>query len=152
MSDTDRVERSIVINAPRARVWRALSSAEEFGAWFGADLAGQHFTPGQRVRGNFTHPEHSAYAFDAVIERMEEPQLLSYRWVPYPIDPAADLVNDEPTLVTFTLREAPGNATLLTVVESGFDKLPAQRRAKAFQMHSQGWEAQLENIKRHASK
>ncbi|WP_374585429.1 SRPBCC family protein [Pseudoduganella sp.] len=152
MSDTDRVERSIMINAPRERVWRALASAEEFGAWFGADLAGQKFAPGQRVRGQFTNPDCSQYAFDAVIETMEAPRLMSYRWVPYPIDPPADLENDEPTLVTFTLQDAPGNATLLTVVESGFDKLPAQRRAKAFQMHTQGWEVQLENIKRHASK
>jgi uncharacterized protein YndB with AHSA1/START domain len=152
MSDTDRVERNILINAPRDKVWRALATAEEFGAWFGANLSGQHFTPGQRVRGQFTNPEHSQFAFDAVIERMEAPRLMSYRWVPYPLDPAADLEHDEPTLVTFTLQDAPHNATLLTVVETGFDKLPAHRRAKAFQMHSQGWEIQLQNIQRHAGK
>jgi len=150
MSDTDRIERSIVIDAPRERVWRALSSAEEFGAWFGANLAGQTFQPGQRVRGNFTNPDYSAYAFDAVIQRMEAPALLSYHWIPYPLDPAADPEHEEPTLVTFTLQEAPNNGTLLTVVESGFDKVPAQRRAKAFQMHSQGWEIQLQNVARHA--
>jgi len=29
--------------------------------------------------------------------------------------------------------------TLLTVVESGFDNMPASRRAKAFEMNSGGW-------------
>jgi uncharacterized protein YndB with AHSA1/START domain len=148
-SDTDRIERSVVINAPRERVWRAISNAEQFGTWFGADLAGQVFAPGQRARGRITYPGYEHIFFEAVVERMEPPELFSCRWHPYAVDPAVDYSQEEPTLVTFTLRDAPGNATLLTVVESGFDQLPPERRLEAFRMNSGGWEAQMGNILRH---
>lgn len=149
--ETDRIERSIVIAAPRERVWRALSDAEEFGTWFGADLAGQTFAPGKRARGRITSCGYEHVWFDVVVERVDPPNLLSYRWHPYPIDPAVDYAQEQPTLVTFTLKDAPGNATLLTVVESGFDKVPPHRRLEAFRMNTRGWEAQLGNVARHAA-
>jgi uncharacterized protein YndB with AHSA1/START domain len=148
--ETDRIERSIVINAPRERVWRALSNAEEFGAWFGANLKGQAFVPGQRARGQVTHPGYEHIWFDVLIERVAPHDLLSYRWHPAAVDPAVDYSAEQPTLVTFTLQDAPGNGTLLTVTESGFDKVPPQRRLDAFRMNSRGWEMQMENIARHA--
>jgi uncharacterized protein YndB with AHSA1/START domain len=151
VSDTDRIERSILINASRERVWRALSNAEEFGAWFGVDLSGQVFKPGARARGQLTQCGHADSFFDAVIERIEPQDVLSFHWHPYALDPAVDYANEQPTLVTFMLEDAPGNATLLTVVESGFDKVPPERRREAFEMHSAGWEAQLQNVARHAS-
>lgn len=147
--DTDRIERSILINASRERVWQALSDAEQFGTWFGADLKGQAFAAGQRTRGPITHPGYEHILFEAVIDRIEPPTLLSYRWHPYAVDAAIDYTAEEPTLVTFTLEDGPGNGTLLTVVESGFDKLPPHRRLEAFRMNSGGWDAQLDNIKRH---
>jgi uncharacterized protein YndB with AHSA1/START domain len=150
-SNTDRIERSVVINAPRERVWRALSNAEQFGTWFGANLKGQTFAPGKRARGQITHCGHEHVYFDVVIERIEPQDLLSYRWHPYPVDPAVDYTKEQPTLVTFTLKDAPGSGTLLTVVESGFDKVPPHRRLEAFRMNSGGWEAQMANIVRHVS-
>jgi uncharacterized protein YndB with AHSA1/START domain len=150
-SQTDRVERQILIQAPRERVWHALSDAEAFGTWFGARLQGQTFAPGQRVRGPITICNYEHVWFDVVIERMEPPALLSYRWHPYAVDPAVDYEQEEPTLVTFTLQDAPGRGTLLTVVESGFDRVPPQRRLEAFRMNDKGWAAQLENIARHAT-
>jgi len=120
-SDTDRIERSVLIDAPRERVWRALSNAEEFGTWFGADLKGQTFAAGERARGRVTFPGYEHVWFDIVVERIEPPSLLSYRWHPYAVDPAVDYSAETPTLVTFTLNEAPNGATRLTVVESGFD-------------------------------
>jgi uncharacterized protein YndB with AHSA1/START domain len=149
-SQTDRIERSTLINAPRERVWELLSNAEQFGTWFGANLKGQAFAPGQRARGNITHPGYEHIFFDVVVERVEPQELLSYRWHPYAVDPAVDYTQEEPTLVTFTLADAPGNGTLLKVVESGFDKVPPHRRLEAFRMNSGGWEAQMENIRRHA--
>jgi uncharacterized protein YndB with AHSA1/START domain len=148
---TDRVERQILIRAPRARVWQALTTAEEFGTWFGARLQGQTFVPGQRVRGPITICNYEHVMFDALIERMEPPTLFSYRWHPYAVDPAVDYEQEERTLVTFTLQEVAGPATLLTVVESGFDRLPPQRRREAFPMNDQGWAAQLDHIARHVS-
>lgn len=150
-SATDRIERRIVIAAPRARVWRALTNAEEFGAWFGADLSGQTFAPGQRARGRMKHKGFEHVFFDVVIERIEPQHLMSYRWHPYAVAAGVDYDQEEPTLVTFTLADAPGNGTLLTVVESGFDKVPPHRRLEAFRMNDRGWEAQLGNIARHAA-
>lgn len=150
-SDTDRIERSVTINAPRARVWQALTDPREFGQWFGCDLEGQRFEPGQRTRGPITFKGYEHMSFDVKVERMEPPSVFSYRWIPYPVDPAVDYTAEEPTLVTFTLRDAPGGGTLLTVVESGFDKVPPGRRMEAFRMNSRGWEAQLDNVARHVA-
>jgi uncharacterized protein YndB with AHSA1/START domain len=150
-SETDRIERSVVVNAPRERVWRALSNAEEFGTWFGVNLKGQTFVPGQRTRGPITHKGYEHIIWEVRVDRIEPPNLLSFRWHPYAIDPSRDYSMEEPTLVTFTLADAPGNATKLTVVESGFDKVPPERRLEAFRMNSGGWSAQMENIARHVA-
>ena len=147
---TDRIERNVHIKAPRSRVWRALSDAEEFGKWFGADLRGQVFAPGQRARGPITISGYSHVMFDVLVDRIEPESLLSYRWHPYAIDASVDYAKEEPTLVTFTLKDAEGG-TLLTVTESGFDKVPPERRLLAYQMNSGGWEGQLRNIDRHAT-
>lgn len=148
---TDRIERSILINAPRERVWRALADAETFGRWFGANLAGQRFVPGQRARGQITHCGYEHVWFDVVVERMEPQQLFSYRWHPYPVDPAVDYTQETPTQVTFTLEDAPGGATRLTVIESGFDQVPPHRRLEAFRMNTDGWAVQIDNIARHVT-
>lgn len=148
--DTNSIERSIHINGSRERVWRALTNAEEFGAWFGADLSGQSFTAGQRARGPMTMQGCEGLYFDAVIKQIQPQDLLSFHWHPYSGDPSADYSTEQPTLVTFTLKDVPGKGVLLTVVESGFDKVPEHRRRKAFEMHSEGWDFQLKNVARHA--
>lgn len=149
-SETDRIERSIVIDAPRSRVWRALSNAEEFGDWFGVDLKGKAFVPGQRVQGTFTIEGHEHCLFDIVVERVEPQELLSYRWHPYSTDTKIDYEKEPLTVVTFTLKDA-GKGTLLTVVEFGFDNIPPARRLEAFRMNSQGWQFQLDSIQRYVT-
>jgi uncharacterized protein YndB with AHSA1/START domain len=147
---TDRIERQILIKAPRARVWRALSNAEEFGNWFGVRLAGKRFVPGERVQGPITISGYEHVVFDVVVERVEPEKLLSFRWHPYAVDPAIDYSKEERTLVTFELADM-AEGTLLSVVESGFDKVPPARRLEAFRMNSGGWEAQLDNVRRHVT-
>lgn len=147
---SDRIERSIHIAAPRSRVWQALSEAEEFGRWFGADLRGQRFVAGQRTRGPISIEGYTHVMFDVTVERIEPGRLLSWRWHPYAVDGKVDYTKEEPTLVTFTLEDAAGG-TLLKVVESGFDKVPPQRRFEAFRMNDGGWEAQLRNVQAHAA-
>jgi uncharacterized protein YndB with AHSA1/START domain len=149
-SSTDRIERSIHIKAPRSRVWQALSNAQEYGDWFGVNLKGQAFAPGQRVRGPITITGFEHVFFDVVVERVEPESLLSYRWHPYAVDPAIDYSKEQRTLVTFTLKDA-DEGTLLTVVESGFDNVPPDRRLEAFRMNGRGWEAQMDNIDRHVA-
>lgn len=150
-SDTDRIERSIVIEAPREKVWNALADAEAFGNWFGADLQGQTFRPGQRTRGKITFKGYEHLHLDVVIDRMQPRELLSFHWHPYPVDPAIDYSAEQPTLVTFTLQDAGDRRTLLTIVESGFDSLPLHRRLEAFRMNGAGWDGQLTNIVRHVT-
>lgn len=147
---SDRIEKKIVLRAPRARVWRALTDAAEFGAWFGVKLEGA-FVAGRSVRGKMTHPGYSHLSMEVTVERIEEPGLFSFRWHPYAIDPKVDYSSEPTTLVELRLAEVP-EGTLLTVVESGFDKIPPARRAEAFRMNSHGWQAQLENIQRHVSR
>lgn len=150
-SDTDRIERNILINAPRERVWRALTNAEEFGTWFGANLKGQAFAAGKRTRGQITICGHEDAMFDVVVERIQPQDVFAFHWHPYAVDPAVDYTTEQPTLVTFTLKDAPDNGTHLTVVESGFDNVPPHRRMEAFRMNSRGWEGQINNIVRYVS-
>lgn len=144
-SSTDRIERQVLIKAPRSKVWRALSNAEEFGEWFRVNLKGQKFEPGKRARGQILYPGYEHLTFEIDVERMEPERLFSYRWYPYAIDPKVDYSKETPTLVVFELEDADGG-TLLTVVESGFDRIPAARRAEAFRANSGGWEIQMQNI------
>src|SRR4030095_6571952 len=95
-TSTDRIEREILLKAPRSRVWRALSNAEEFGAWFGVALQGKAFVAGRSVRGQITYPGYEHIVFDAEVVRLEPERSMAFRWHPYAIDPAADY-SKEPT-------------------------------------------------------
>lgn len=149
-STPDRIEKRIVLRAPRARVWRALSNAEEFGRWFGADLTGATFAPGKTARGRITYPGYEHLTMEVVVERMEEGRLMSWRWHPGAVDAGTDYSQEPMTLVVFELQDVP-EGTLLTVVESGFDRIPAARRGEAFRMNDGGWEEQMKNIERHVA-
>ncbi|HEX3456955.1 MAG TPA: SRPBCC family protein [Candidatus Baltobacteraceae bacterium] len=82
------------------------------------------------------------------VERIEPQRYFSFRWIPYGIDADVD-PNDEPTtLVEFHLEQI-GGGTQLTIVESGFDRVPARRRERAFRMNDSGWTAQAENIRKY---
>jgi uncharacterized protein YndB with AHSA1/START domain len=144
---TDRIEKEIVLRAPRSRVWRALANAEEFGAWFGMKLEGA-FAPGASIKGLITMPGNELVTIEIAIERMDPESRLSYRWHPYPVESAVDYSSEPTTLVEFQLDEVAGG-TQLTVVESGFDRIPLARRAEAFRMNDAGWAEQLENIARY---
>jgi uncharacterized protein YndB with AHSA1/START domain len=145
----DRIEKKILLRAPKARVWRAIADTKEFGSWFGVKLEGE-FTPGAKVSGKITAKGYDHLTMFVAVERVDKERLLSFRWHPYDIDPALDTSSEPMTLVEFQLEETK-EGTLLTVVESGFDKVPLARRVKAFEMNSQGWEEQLKNIERHVA-
>jgi uncharacterized protein YndB with AHSA1/START domain len=140
----DRIEKTIELKAPLARVWRALTDHNEFGTWFRVKLEGP-FVPGQPTRGRITYPGYEHLVMEVVVRKMEPERLFSFNWHPYAIDPNVDYSGEPPTLVEFTLEKAAGG-TRLRVVESGFDKIPASRRAEAFRMNDGGWSAQMQNI------
>lgn len=145
---TDRIEKKILLPAPRKRVWHALADSAEFGTWFGLKFDGS-FTPGTSIRGvlvgTTVNPEvakaqkkHQGLAFEIKIERIEPERLFSFRWHPFAIDRDVDYTAEPTTLVEFVLGEV-ADGVLLTVTESGFDGIPLARRAKAFEANEGGW-------------
>jgi uncharacterized protein YndB with AHSA1/START domain len=144
---TDRIEKEILLRAPRSRVWRALTNSGEFGEWFGAKMDGQ-FAPGARVTGRITIKGYEHVPMDMVIDRLEPEHTFSYRWHPHAVEPKTDYSEEPMTLVEFQLQDVP-DGTRLTVVESGFDRIPPERRATAYRMNEGGWTSQLKNIERY---
>lgn len=145
MTNTENsIERQIEINAPVAKVWNALTNSKVFGQWFGAELHSD-FVAGKTTRARNTS---KGFEMDMAfyVKEVKPQTYFSYAWHPYPIDPKFDYEKEEPTLVEFFLEKSP-NGTVLKVKESGFNKITASRRAEALEMHSGGWEAQLDNIK-----
>jgi len=145
---TDRIEKTILIRAPRARVWRALTDSKEFGTWFGVTFDGP-FVVGAPARGVMTPTKvdpvvgnaqkpHAGKPFDIAIDRIEPERVFGFRWHPFAIEPTVDYSAEPTTLVLFTLEDAP-EGTMLTVTESGFDGIPLERRSKAFTANDQGW-------------
>jgi uncharacterized protein YndB with AHSA1/START domain len=168
MASTDKIEKKVTLRAPVSRVWRAIADSREFGRWFGFEFEGE-FQSGKKMKGVFQGKldenaliEHQkslgltpsklklpdANATFCTIERIEPERYFSFRWIPYGIDAEADTANEPTTLVEFRL-EAVSEGTLLTIVESGFDRVPAHRRERAYRMNEGGWAAQAENIRKY---
>lgn len=147
---TDRIEKRVSLRAPRSRVWRALVDAEEFGKWFQVRLTSP-FTEGATVRGQITHPGYEHVTMEVFVEKIDPERYFAYRWHPYAIDPKVDYSSEPTTLVEFWLEDGDGGTTL-TIVESGFDRIPLARRAEAFRMNDSGWTGQVRNIERHVSR
>lgn len=157
-SSTDRIEKRVVLSASRAKVWRAISNATEFGAWFGVEFDGP-FVAGTRITGTMrptkVDPEvaklqqpHEGKSFEWTVERIEPMTHISFRWHPFAIEPDYDYSKEPTTLITFELIEVTGG-TQLTITESGFDKIPVERRAQAFAANEGGWTHQLKLIEKY---
>jgi len=146
---SDKIEKRIELAAPVSRVWRALTDYREFGAWFLVNLDGP-FVPGQVSRGHITYPGCEQVRWEAVVQKMEPEKLFSYTWHPYAVDPNVDYSKEPPTLVEFRLEKT-ATGTLLIVTESGFDKVPAARRAEALRRNDGGWAQQMKNIEEYVA-
>jgi len=141
---TDRIEKRFEVSAKRSRVWRAISDANEFGAWFGMKLD-RPFTAGATVFGSLTIPGYEHISLEMQVQRVEPEGYFSYRWHPYPMNPEVDYAAEPTTLVEFRLDETAGG-TAVTITESGFDRLPSTRRAEAFRMNEAGWTGQSKKL------
>jgi uncharacterized protein YndB with AHSA1/START domain len=146
---THSIEKQIDLKAPVSRVWRALTDFREFGEWFRVKLDGP-FVAGQISRGHITYPGYEHVRWETAVVHMEPESLFSFTWHPYAVDPKADYSKEAPTLVEFRLEKIAGG-TRLRLVESGFDKIPAERRAEAFRMNEGGWAEQMKNIEIHVA-
>ncbi|MBV9948485.1 MAG: SRPBCC family protein [Myxococcales bacterium] len=160
-SDTDRIQKKVLLRAPRARVWRAVSDAREFGEWFGVAFDAA-FQAGRKLTGRIVptkaDPEIAAKqkpyeggAFEFTVDRVEPERLISFRWHPFAVDPKVDYSKEPTTLIVFELEDVPGG-TMLTITESGFDAIPLSRRAKAHEMNSEGWAMQARLIEKYLAR
>jgi len=155
---SDRIEKTILLRAPRARVWRAIADSSQFGQWFGVQFDGP-FVAGAAMRGTLVgtvvdedvakmQRQYAHVPFEIHVDRVEPERLFSFRWHPYGIEPGVDYSHEPTTLVEFRLEEAP-EGVRLTVTESGFDRIPLERRAKAFAANDQGWAVQVTLLERY---
>jgi uncharacterized protein YndB with AHSA1/START domain len=157
-SSTDRIEKQVLLRAPRERVWRAVSDAECFGSWFGVQFDGP-FVAGSVLKGRITPTKfdaeiaksqepHAGKPFEWTVERIEPMRLISFRWHPFAVDPGVDYSQEPSTLIMFELEEV-AQGTRLTISESGFDRIPLERRLKAFTANDQGWAAQCRLLEKY---
>ena len=146
----NQIEKRIEIAAPVSRVWQALTDSRQFGEWFRVKMDGL-FVAGQPLSGQITHPGYEHLRMEIMVKAIEPEKFFSYTWHPYAIDPKVDYTKEEPTLVEFRLQPT-AVGTLLTVTESGFDKIPSARRAEAFKSNDGGWAQQMKNIEAYVSK
>jgi uncharacterized protein YndB with AHSA1/START domain len=155
---TDRIEKEVLLRAPLERVWRAISDSSEFGQWFGVRFEGP-FVEGASITGVITpttvdddvarqQEPHAGKSDTWQIVAVEPPRRLAFRWHPYAVEPDADYTKEPTTLVEFTLTERP-DGVLLVIVESGFDAIPEERRATAFDANSGGWAAQTQLVQKY---
>jgi uncharacterized protein YndB with AHSA1/START domain len=151
----DRIEKQVLLRAPLDRVWRAISDSTEFGRWFGMAFDGP-FVAGSSVSGVLqptavdddvakTQEPYAGQAGTSQIVAVEPKRRFAYRWHPFALEPGVDYSQEPTTLAEFTLEEA-SDGVWLQIVESGFDAIPAERRAAAFEANSGGWAAQVELI------
>jgi uncharacterized protein YndB with AHSA1/START domain len=144
-----RIEKRIELKAPLSRVWRALTDHREFGEWFGVKLQGP-FVAGELAQGQITIRGYEHVRWQAVVQKIEPETLFSFTWHPYGIDAKVDYSKETPTLVEFRLQQST-SGTVLLLTESGFDQVPADRRAEAFRMNDGGWTEQMKNIESHVA-
>jgi len=147
-SGLSTVERSTLIRAPRSRVWQTLTNIKEFSKWFGVEAEGE-FAPGARMRMISTHDSYKGQEFFVDVVKMDAPETFSWRWHPGSKQPGEDNSSEPATLVEFRLTEVEGG-TLVTIVESGFDRLSLARRTRVFEENDKGWEFQLASLTRYA--
>ena len=145
----DRIEKRIELKASVSRVWRALTDHREFGEWFRVKLDGP-FVPGQISCGHITYPGYEHVKWEAVVQKMEPERLFSFTWHPCAVDSKIDYSKEASTLVEFRLEKTT-NGTLLLLTESGFDKIPSDRRLEAFRMNDGSWTEQMKNIESHVT-
>lgn len=140
----DRIEKKVFLRASPERVWRAISDVRDFNTWFHVSLEGA-FAPGAVLRGNSTYEGHEHITMEFEVEAVEEGKRITLRWHPNAVDPNLDYSSEPTTKIVFELAPSDGG-TMLTITESGFDKIPAARRESAFRGNSEGWEHQAKAV------
>jgi uncharacterized protein YndB with AHSA1/START domain len=159
MNIPDKIEKQITLRAPLARVWSAITDSQQFGTWFGCALDGP-FLAGKKANGTIQPTKvdaevakmqepHAGTPFEIVVERIEPMRLFAFHWHPYAIEPGMSYDTEPMTLVTFELQEIEPGKTHLKITESGFERVPLERRARAFTENEGGWTHQTKMIEKY---
>ncbi len=142
MNDMEKiaVERSIWINAPRERVWRAITDPEQIEKWFSPGT--QWRGTGLEVGGKLSvyNPETDTDMYTQVIEVVNPPHQLVTRSEPEP--------SDKPHVTTWTLEEENGG-TRLTLTYTGYELEPDDIRWKNMEENAFGFGMMMENLQAH---
>ena len=137
IAELSRIDRTIEIQAPPERVFKALTNADELSDWFQVRVEGQ-ITAGGEVWMTSVHPDHAGQRWPVRIVELSAPRRVVWQWHPGQVDPTRDYSREPQTTVTFTL-EPSGGGTRVSVSETGFDRIALERRAKVYEDNSQGW-------------
>ena len=141
---TDSIEREIIIDAPPARVWTALTEAEHLARWFGDAGAEVDLRPGGRLVCSWKKHGTS----HAVIEVVDPPRHFTFRWA---LPPGEEPRRGNSTHVEFTLVPLDGGRPRLRVRESGFGELEwsEEENRRHLNANRSGWEAEMEDLRRY---
>jgi uncharacterized protein YndB with AHSA1/START domain len=159
--NTNDIEKSVVLRAPLERVWKAISASDRFGSWFGVAFDGPFIADSWlngRIVPTTVDPDvaklqepYAGALFRILIDRIEPMHRFSFRWHPFAIDPCYNYAEEPMTLVTFALKEST-DGILVTITESGFDRIPIARRARAFEANVSGWTHQATLIEKYLAR
>jgi len=147
----DMIERSIVLNAPRERVWKAITNHEEFGQWFQAKIS-KPFVLGETVSCSSLYPGHEHLTWEQKIIEMEPMTRFSISWPAFYGDDVDRDAREDPWLTVTFLLEVLGDKTRLILRETGFAQLPSDYAPVAFRMNESGWDEQMKNIEVYLAK
>jgi uncharacterized protein YndB with AHSA1/START domain len=136
-TELTRIDRTIEIQAPPERVWRALTNAKELSTWFQVKIEGE-IAEGNEVWMESLHKGHQGIRFRVLFVELTPPTRFAWQWHPGAVDPNVDYSGEPRTTVTFTL-ESSGSGTRLTLAETGFNEISLARRAKVFADNNRGW-------------
>lgn len=148
IADLSRIDRTIEIQAPPERVWRALTDSKELSTWFEMKIEGE-IAPGQEVWMTTTNAKYAGMRFPVRFVELTPLRRMVWQWHPGAVDPNVDYSLETPTTVTFTLEPIAGG-TRLSVEETGFEDVSLARRAKVYEDNSQGWTQVLVWLQKYA--
>jgi uncharacterized protein YndB with AHSA1/START domain len=127
------VERSIWIDAPRERVWQAVTEPAQLAQWF---LPPMYSPQMKRDESGLTFVLMGDVPIPiATLEAAEPPHRATLRTAP-----------DQLLAITYTLAEENGG-TGVTVTMSGFERLPEDAREDRLLPSGMAWEKALANLK-----
>tara|TARA_R110000868_G_scaffold216330_1_gene466442 strand:- start:337 stop:777 length:441 start_codon:yes stop_codon:yes gene_type:complete len=140
----DKIQREILINATKERIYAAITDPDLVVLWFPETLEGS-YTVGERpIFGFGEHGKNQIYVENAIPY-----QYFAYRWIPGSNHFMGDVLTVPNTLVEFHIEELADKSCKLILSESGFAALPSDIAEKCFTQNSGGWDFMLARFEKY---